>query len=71
MNPLIMRWKIEPLKVSGFPDYLLFPADPVQSWRKFSAVFGTISLKSSMTTLPALLPSMVMSKKTFGFEDEV
>ena len=36
---------------------------PVDRILKFSAVFGTVSLKSSKKTVPAGTPSMVISKK--------
>ena len=39
---------------------------PVDRILKFSAVFGTVSLKSSKKTVPAGTPSMVISKKTIG-----
>ena len=39
---------------------------PVVNILKFSAVFGTVSLKSSKNTVPAGTPSMVISKKTIG-----
>jgi hypothetical protein len=39
----------------------------VQSARKFSAVFGTRSAKSSITTRPAGWPPIEISKKTLGF----
>ena len=39
---------------------------PVVNTRKFSAVFGTVSLKSSKNIVPAGTPSMVTSKKTIG-----
>jgi hypothetical protein len=41
------------------------PGSPVQSCRKFSAVLGTISCRSSIMMRPAGLPPMVMSKYTF------
>lgn len=43
------------------------PASPVQSWRKFSAVLGTTSARSSKTRRPAGLSPMATSKKTKGF----
>jgi hypothetical protein len=39
---------------------------PTASDLKFSQVFGTVSLNSSMKTVPAGAPSTVMSKKTIG-----
>uniref|UniRef100_A0A0A9E299 Uncharacterized protein n=1 Tax=Arundo donax TaxID=35708 RepID=A0A0A9E299_ARUDO len=41
INPLITRWKHEPLKWSGLPLAAPTPFSPVQSARKFSAVRGT------------------------------
>ena len=40
---------------------------PVQRARKFSAVRGTTSERSSMTTRPTSAPPIVISKKTLGF----
>jgi len=51
------RWKVDSL----YPK----PGSIVHSWRKFSAVLGTTSLRSCMTTRPAGSPPMVMSKKTW------
>jgi hypothetical protein len=39
---------------------------PVHKHRKFSAVLGTTSERSSITMRPAGVPPMVMSRKTFG-----
>lgn len=43
------------------------PFSPVQRDRKFSAVLGTTSAKSSITILPSSSPPMLMSKYTLGF----
>nr|CAB3452894.1 unnamed protein product [Digitaria exilis] len=59
----MMRWKTEPFAFPEAPR----PFSPVQRQRKFSAVLGTLSAKSSMTTRPALALPMRMSKKTLGF----
>merc|ERR1719191_148848 len=59
------RWKAEPLKWRGFPD-LPMPFSPVQRARKFSAVLGTTSARSSMTMRPAAAPPIEISKKTLG-----
>lgn len=40
---------------------------PVHRHRKFSAVRGTTSLRSSITIRPALSPAMLISMKTLGF----
>jgi hypothetical protein len=66
MNPLITRWNIVSLKEISLPDRLDFPASPVHSCLKFSAVLGVTFLKSSIVILPAFLLSMLISKKTLG-----
>ncbi len=48
-----LRWNGQPLKCSGFPVLLPIPFSPVQRARKFSAVLGTTSAKSSNTIRPA------------------
>ena len=60
------RWKELPLKWSGLPDGPT-PFSPVQSARKFSAVFGTTSARSVISMRPDGAPPIVMSKKTIGF----
>merc|ERR1719502_1416162 len=59
MKSGITRWNEQSL----YPK----PGSPVHSCLKFSAVFGTTSLRSCMTILPISSPSAVISKKTFGF----
>ena len=54
----ITRWKGEPL----YPN----PFSPVHKHLKFSAVFGTTSDLSSITTLPNCSPLADMSKYTLG-----
>lgn len=46
---LTIRWNLEPLYPCGLPLTLY---SPVQNWRKFSAVRGTTSLKSSNVIRP-------------------
>ena len=58
INCVMTLWKDEPL----YPK----PFSPVQSARKFSAVFGTTSERSSMTIRPASWPPMEISKKQRG-----
>lgn len=53
-HPGMIRWKTLPKKFNLFPDFPL-PCSPVQSARKFSAVFGTTCAKSSKTILPLQL----------------
>ena len=53
-----MRWNEDPL----YPN----PFSPVHRARKFSAVLGTTSERSSMTIRPTGLPSAVMSINTRG-----
>ncbi len=60
MKSGITRWKADPLKWRGLPD-LPTPFSPVHKQRKFSAVFGATSVRSSMVMRPAGLPPMVMS----------
>lgn len=43
--------KILPKDIPSYPK----PFSPVHSWRKFSAVFGTTSVRSSMVILPTYL----------------
>lgn len=47
MKSGITRWKDDPLKCRGFPDFPM-PLSPVQRHRKFSAVRGTTSARSWM-----------------------
>lgn len=47
-----LRWNGQPLKCSGFPVLLPIPFSPVQRARKFSAVLGTTSAKTSNTMRP-------------------
>lgn len=54
------------MKCKGFPDFIL-PFSPVHKQRKFSAVFGALSEKSSMVIRPIACPLMEMSKNTLGF----
>lgn len=49
----LLRWKGHPLKCRGFPVLLPIPFSPVHRARKFSAVLGTMSAKSSNTIRPA------------------
>ncbi len=70
MKPLITLWKIEPLKDRGFLEILETPASPVHSYLKFSAVFGTTVLKSSIVIRPAGFPSNSKSKNTLGLLGE-
>lgn len=51
-----MRWNLEPLYPWARPLFLL---SPVQNWRKFSAVLGTTSLKSSKVIRPRGSPVRV------------
>ena len=44
------------------------PFSPVQRQRKFSALFGTTSVRSVISMRPAGLPSMPTSKNTTGFD---
>lgn len=60
MKSGITRWKADPLKWRGWPD-LPRPFSPVHKQRKFSAVFGATSARSSMVMRPAGVPPMVMS----------
>ena len=53
-------WKVDPL----YPN----PFSPVHRARKFSAVLGTTSARSSMTIRPTGAPSAVTSKKTRGVD---
>lgn len=46
--------------------HYVFHAAPVQRHRKFSAVLGTTSARSSITMRPTGALSAVMSKKTLG-----
>ena len=57
MKPGMIRWKTLPL----YPN----PFDPVASVRKFFAVFGTASSKSTNSIRPIFSPSIDISKKTF------
>lgn len=43
INSGMMRWNLDPLKCNFLPDFP-FPFSPVHRARKFSAVFGTMSL---------------------------
>ena len=56
------RWKLDP----AYPN----PFSPVHKARKFSAVFGTTSARSSITIRPQGFPPMDMSKYTFGLDLE-
>ena len=66
MNLGITLWNELPLKCSIFPD-LPTPFSPVQRQRKFSAVRGTTSDRSSISIRPLGCPPMATSKKTTGF----
>ena len=71
--PYIMKlgitlWKMLSLNDNFFPDILLLPASPVQSYLKFSAVLGTIFLNNSITILPAFSSPIFKSKYTLGFD---
>jgi hypothetical protein len=57
---LTMRWNLEPLYPWGRPR--LFLVSPVQNWRKFSAVRGTTSLKSSKVMRPRGSPADVSDR---------
>ncbi len=61
-----LRWNGQPLKCSGFPVLLPIPFSPVQRARKFSAVLGTTSAKSSNTIRPA-----AKRKKTSGMNHQI
>lgn len=50
-------------RTSTCPTYL---TSPVHNWRKFSAVLGTMSLKSSIFSRPTLVSPTLRSKKTIG-----
>jgi hypothetical protein len=54
-------------KYSALCDCDTYLNSPVQNWRKFSAVLGHTSAKSSIFTRPAGIPPIVTSKKTTGF----
>merc|ERR1712149_109364 len=58
MNFGITRWNVLYLKPNPF--------SPVQSARKFSAVFGTTSVLNSITIRPTFSPPADISKYTFG-----
>jgi hypothetical protein len=51
-------WKLDP----AYPN----PLSPVHRARKFSAVFGTISARNSITIRPASVSFIWISKYTFG-----
>ena len=55
-------WNILPFKWSGFPD-IPIPFSPVQSARKFSAVFGTMSLNNSIMIRPAVKVTRIVFLK--------
>ena len=50
---LMMRWNFDPLYFRGLPETFESPKSPALRRRKFSAVFGVISLKSSNSIRPA------------------
>jgi hypothetical protein len=52
MNCGMMRWKVEPLKCSGLPDWPV-PFSPVHRALKFSTVLGTVFPNKPITILPA------------------
>mmetsp|Transcript_1297 Transcript_1297/g.3621 ORF Transcript_1297/g.3621 Transcript_1297/m.3621 type:complete len:142 (-) Transcript_1297:13-438(-) len=58
MKSGMTRWKMLPLNP--------YPFSPVANARKFSAVLGTTSFRSSMTIRPSTEPPISMSKKTLG-----
>ena len=60
MNSLTIRWKGEPLYVKGWAD------DGVHIARKFSPVFGVLSLKISIIILPRKSEPDWMSRNTLG-----
>lgn len=51
-----MRWNLDDLYPWGLPEASL--VSPVQNWRKFSAVLGVTSLKSSNVMRPSGSPVM-------------
>jgi hypothetical protein len=52
---LTTRWNLEPLYPRGRPR--LLRVSPVQNWRKFSAVLGVMSLKTSILMRPRGSPA--------------
>ena len=52
MKSVMTRWKVEPLKCRGLPERPV-PFSPVHRQRKFSAVLGTTSARSSITMRPS------------------
>lgn len=63
MNPGIIRWNGEFLKWRFTPPAL--PFSPVHNARKFSAVFGVTSEKSSKVIRPTSFSPTFMSKNTY------
>mmetsp|Transcript_15108 Transcript_15108/g.20256 ORF Transcript_15108/g.20256 Transcript_15108/m.20256 type:complete len:281 (+) Transcript_15108:580-1422(+) len=63
MNPGMIRWNTEPLKWRGFFDRPR-PISPVHKARKFSAVLGTTSPRSSNVILWGVVFPICTSKKT-------
>src|SRR3569833_539239 len=61
-----MRWNLDPLYPCGRPRW--FFVSPVQNWRKFSAVFGTTSLKSSKVIRPRGSPGELRREGSVGTE---
>lgn len=61
MNSSMIRWKREPLYVKGWAD-----DGGVHIARKFSAVFGVLSLKSSIVIRPKKSNPDWTSKNTLG-----
>lgn len=59
------RWNLDFLYPIGFPSGPR--ACPVQNWRKFSAVLGTVLLYSRIFIRPRGSPPSVMSKNTIGW----
>ena len=70
MNLGITLWNELPLKCRIFPDRPT-PFSPVQRQRKFSAVRGTTSDRSSISIRPLGCPPMATSKKTTGFPADI
>lgn len=66
INSGITLWNAHPLKCRGKPA-MPAPFSPVQSARKFSAVFGTMSDRSVISMRPTGASPMTTSKKTMGF----
>jgi len=62
MKPGMILWKTLDLNQSFAGEVLACPASPMHNLRKFSAVFGVVSAKSSKVNLPFGAPSILISK---------